>query len=363
MEIEKRRAFIINFIYFLIIAGISFILLKYGIGLLTPFVLGFLFAYILKRPIRALGKVMKGRNKLAALIVVAVFYITIGALIFLLGAKIVSGFQAFFQSIPVLYADYVAPLLTGAFYEIERLVTRMDTSMLVWLTQLETQLIQSLGKMASSLSIGTVTAVSDFAVFLPSFFIKNVLMIISTFFIAMDYDKLTGFCLNQLSGRGQDIFLQVKEYVIGTLFVCIRSYILIMSITCIELCVGFTIIGLEHAFIIAAMIAVFDILPVLGTGGIMIPWVVLAALSGRYSLALGLLCVYIFVTVMRNILEPKIVGGQLGLHPVVTLSSMFAGVQLFGGVGLFGFPIGLSLLCYLNNNGTISIFKTAENKK
>ena len=207
MEVEKRRAFIINFIYFLILTGLTFILLKYGIGLLTPFVLGFLFAYILKYPIRTLGKAMKGRNKLAALLVVAVFYITIGVLIFLLGAKIVSGFQAFFQSIPVLYTDYMAPLLTGAFYEIERLVMRMDTSMLGWLSQLEAQLIQSLGKMASSISVGTVTAVSGFAVFLPGFFVKNVLMIISTFFIAMDYDKLTGFCLNQLSGRGRDIFL------------------------------------------------------------------------------------------------------------------------------------------------------------
>lgn len=360
MEVEKRRAFIINFVYFLIIGVVAVVVLKYGIGMLTPFVLGFLIAYMLKRPIRALSKGMKGKQKLAAILVVAAFYIIIGGLLTLLGVKIVSGVQSFFQMVPSLYKEYVEVLLTDSFSEIERQVMGMDPALFAWISQLETQMMQYLGKLVSSISIGTMNAVSEFAAFVPSFFIKMVLMIISTFFIAMDYDKLTGFCLNQLSSRGKMIFLQVKEYLIGTLFVCIRSYLLIMSITCFELFIGFTIIRLEHAFMIAAMIAIFDILPVLGTGGIMIPWMILAAISGRYSLAIGLLCVYLFVTVMRNILEPKIVGGQLGLHPVVTLSSMFLGVQLFGAVGLFGFPIGLSLLCYLNENGTISIFKKPE---
>ena len=66
-------------------------------------------------------------------------------------------------------------------------------------------------------------------------FIKLVLMVVSTFFIAMDYDRLTAFCMRQLNGWARDIFLQVKQYVVGTLFVCIRSYALIMSITFAEL--------------------------------------------------------------------------------------------------------------------------------
>ena len=74
-------------------------------------------------------------------------------------------------------------------------------------------------------------------------------------------------------------------------------------------------------------------------------------------MALKIFGVYVTVTVVRNIIEPKIVGGQLGLHPVVTLCSMFVGVQLFGVVGLFGFPIGLSLLRYLNDHGVIRILK------
>ena len=133
-----------------------------------------------------------------------------------------------------------------------------------------------------------------------------------------------------------------------------------MSITFVELSVGLKMIGLKHAVMIAFIISVFDILPVLGTGGIMIPWAIAAAVAGRYTLAIELAVIYLVITVIRNIIEPKIVGSQLGLHPVVTLASMFVGVQLIGVAGLFGFPILLSLLRYLNKNGTVNLFKDVE---
>ena len=89
----------------------------------------------------------------------------------------------------------------------------------------------------------------------------------------------------------------------------------------------------------------------------MIPWMIIAAIQGNYPMAAGLLIVYLTVTVIRNIIEPKIVGSQIGLHPVVTLISMFVGAQLFGVIGLFGLPITLSLLSHLNNTGIIKLFK------
>ena len=129
-----------------------------------------------------------------------------------------------------------------------------------------------------------------------------------------------------------------------------------MCITFVELSIGLSIIGIERAMLVALLIAIFDILPVLGTGGIMIPWVILSALGGDLPQALALLVLYVIITVIRNIIEPRIVGAQIGLHPVLTLMSMFVGNHLFGIVGLFGLPILLSLLRYLNDNGTISLF-------
>ena len=162
---------------------------------------------------------------------------------------------------------------------------------------------------------------------------------------------------SQFPERGRALLLHIREYLVGTLLICIRSYALIMSITFLELSIGLTLIGVEHSIPTALCIALFDILPVLGTGGIMIPWTVISLLQGRYALGVGLAVVYLAVTVIRNILEPKIVGGQLGLHPVVTLAGMFIGAQLFGIIGLFGVPITLSLLCNLNQSGDLRLFR------
>ena len=297
------------------------------------------------------------RDRPAAVLLVLVFYSTIGLLISLLGIRAFSTTRDLVMNLPQIYAAHVEPVLTDIFGNVEQGLKKMDPSLVSTLEDLFNQFIQSIGQMVSSLSMSAMGTISGVASSLPGLFIKLLLMIISTFFIAADYELLTGFFLKQLDGKSKQIFLQVKKYVVGTLFVCIRSYALIMTITFIELSVGLSIIGVKNSILIAFLISVFDILPVLGTGGIMIPWTVIAALTGDYSLSIGLLIVYLIITVIRNIIEPKIVGSQIGLHPVVTLASMFVGVQLLGVVGLFGFPISLSLLRHLNDNGTIHLFK------
>ena len=102
--------------------------------------------------------------------------------------------------------------------------------------------------------------------------------------------------------------------------------------------------------------AIFDILPILGTGGSLIPWAIIVAILGNPALAFGLLFLYVFILVVRNIIEPRIVGKQIGLHPLVTLVGMFIGLRLFGVIGLFGIPIALSILVNLDRNDVIHIF-------
>ena len=357
MKIEKRLRFIINVAYFAILAAAAFLLLRYGLPALMPFVLALLLAYCLKRPIRFLAEKLRLGRRAAALLTVLLFYGTIGLFLAFLSVRAISGVSQFIVNLPGLYAEYAEPVLTSFFESAEEFFLYQDPELLNQLNAVWEQFLNSLGQQVTGLSVEVMGVLSGMASSLPAFFIRLVLMIIASFFIAMDYDALTGFCMDQMSGRTKKIFLQIKEYVVGTLFVCIRSYALIMSITFVELAVGLTLIGVEYSVAIALFIAVFDILPVLGTGGIMIPWVILEAFRGDLALAVRLLIVYVAITVIRNILEPKIVGSQIGLHPVVTLASMFLGAQLFGVIGLFGFPIGLSLLRHLNDTGTVQLFK------
>ena len=360
---EKRKKFIINFLYFAIIIAAIFFALQFALSLLFPFVAALFIAYILKHPINFIARKTKMPRKLAAILMVLIFYGTIGTFLVLASIRAFSIATDLVQRLPSIFRIYVNPVLTDLFDQLEQALEQADPNILDTVDYLWSQFMQSLRSIVSNLSLTSMEAISNVASSLPMLFIKLLLMVISTFFIAMDYERLTGFCMRQLNGWARDIFLQVQKYVVGTLFVCIRSYALIMSITFMELFLGLSLFGVEYALLIALCIAVFDILPVLGTGGIMIPWAVITAILGDYPMALKLFGLYIFITIVRNIIEPKIVGSQIGLHPVVTLVSMFAGVQLFGVVGLFGFPIGLSLLMHLNRTGTIKIFKLTDEEE
>lgn len=357
MGTEKRKNFLINFAYFGVIILLAFAALHYALPLVAPFVIAFLIAYLLQPLIRFLHQKIHFPDKLSAILTVILFYGTVGALIALLSVKAFSGILSLFTVLPALYESYAAPTFLSTLQRLEDLFINMDPGLAAILDELGTNLIGSLGSLVSSLSVSVMGAATGIAASIPGLFVKLMLMLISTFFIAIDFDSLTGFCLRQMSENAKSVFFQIKEYLVGTLWVCIRSYLLIMALTFVELFVGLTLIRLEHAALIALCIAIFDILPVLGTGGIMIPWMILAALQGDLALAIKLLALYLVITVIRNIVEPKIVGSQLGLHPVVTLCSMFTGAQLFGAVGLFGFPIGLSLLRHLNDHGVIRIFR------
>lgn len=363
MEIEKKRKFIINILYFAIILAIVWVILEWGLSLIMPFIIAFLISWALQRPIRFLSEKLRVHKKILAIFLVLLFYCTIGLLIALLIIKSFSAVGELIASLPALYEAHINPLIGKIYDSLESSFIRLDPELMNALDTLIQDSAASIGEIISGLSMTVAGAVSGAASSLPGFLIRLLLMVISTFFISMDYDRLMGFILRQFNDRTQELFFQIKKYIIGTLFVCIRSYALIMSITFVELSIGLHILRVENAFLIALLIAVFDILPVLGTGGIMIPWAIITFLLGNYSLAIGLAVLYVVITIIRNILEPKIVGGNIGLHPVVTLISLFVGAQLFGVVGLFGFPIFLSLLVNLNKNGTIHLFKMDESKE
>jgi len=357
MNTEKRRKFIIDFTYFFIIALLAVLTFKYVVPIIIPFLIAFVIAYILGKPIAFVSNNINIGRNLSAIILVTCFYVIIGFVLAIAGTKIAAALKSFFETIPHMYSYHIAPALYDLFSNVEHFMLQLDVSMFEIFTQFEEQLMHYLGEFISSISGVAVSAVSGIAGFVPGFFIKTILMIISTFFMAADYERITGFFMKQFGEGKGEIVLSTKEYIMGTLFVCLRSYGIIMLLTFAELTIGLSILGIKHAALIAAVIAVFDILPMLGTGGIIIPWGIIALVTGNIFLGIGLLILYVAITVIRNIVEPKIVGGQLGLHPVVTLMSMFAGLQLCGFIGLFGFPIVLSLIVNLNKNGTINVFK------
>ena len=143
---------------------------------------------------------------------------------------------------------------------------------------------------------------------------------------------------------GADLLCRLRGRVFKVAGKYLRSYALILLITFGELSLGLVLLGVDNAVLIAFCIALFDILPVAGTGGIMIPWAIFSLIGGDWGFAVGLVVIWAVITIVRNIIEPKIVGRQVGLHPLLALIAMFVGTKLFGLVGLFLLPLTLAIV-------------------
>ena len=128
--------------------------------------------------------------------------------------------------------------------------------------------------------------------------------------------------------------LRLKDDGIGTIVKFIKAYSAIISITFIELSVGFWILRIPNPFLLGAMIAIIDILPILGTGAVLIPWAIIALVLGQTKIGIGMFVLYIIITAVRQAIEPKIVGEQIGLHPIMTLILMYVGSTAYGRTGI-----------------------------
>jgi sporulation integral membrane protein YtvI len=130
----------------------------------------------------------------------------------------------------------------------------------------------------------------------------------------------------------------------SALFGYIRAQLILMSMTFIELNIGLAIAGVKHSILVAAIISLIDALPILGSGSILIPWSAFSFLMGNFELGVALLVIYVVVLVVRQFVEPKVLGQQIGLHPLITLVAMYSGLKLFGFAGLIIGPVSFLLI-------------------
>jgi len=124
----------------------------------------------------------------------------------------------------------------------------------------------------------------------------------------------------------------------------LRAYLLILVITFLELYTALCILGVDYAFLIAFLTALIDILPVFGVGVVLIPWAVTLLIGKQFFVGFGLLITYAIIMVVRQIIEPRVVSGSLGLHPLLTLFSMYVGYRLFGIFGMMLAPVAVIVI-------------------
>lgn len=205
------------------------------------------------------------------------------------------------------------------------------------LTDMSTHLIEALGEGLPAFATKLLSA-------LPSAFFALLITVIAGFYFCMDERMLGNSLLGFLPRRIKLKIPAWKERAKQISWRYVKVYLLLLLLTFGELLAGFLILRVDYAFLLALIIAVLDMLPVLGVGTVLVPWALVAFFQRKFYLGFGLAVLYLVMLILRQIVEPKLLGKSLGLHPLLTLFASYAGFRLFGFWGMLVGPVVATLV-------------------
>lgn len=356
-DLERRKRFITNAAYIAVWICIVFLVFRYLLNLIWPFFVAFLFSWLLRPVVRWLTAKCHIKYSISSALTLLVFFALIGGVAVLLTSRIVSFISSFIVWMPSLYSDMIEPGLENLSGWIRGLANHISPEVYSMVNEALPNIVSSIGSAVTNVSMRIVAALSGWATKLPSRLLSTLICVVATVFMTLDFTRMNSFLLRQVPEKPRHIVTEARDRLGDILKKYGKSYGIIMCITFAEILVGLLIIGQKNAFLIALAIAVFDIFPIVGAGTVLLPWSTVTMLSGSIGKGVGLLILWVVTIVVRQIIEPRIVGRQVGLHPLITLAAMFIGTKLFGGVGLFGLPITCAIVQSLDEAGVIHLIR------
>ena len=385
-SVERRRSVLINTAYFALIIGAFYLFMRFAFWPLFPFIFAFFAAMLLQKPVKLLTKRTPIKKGLAAFLLTMFCALFLIGILALAGTKIVTEVKGLVESVMSAFdslPDFIMTAEKWLVSLVEKLPAALETPLTQWINNLADSLVsaaqqnpsQPSGPLLSGFkfdlsSLKTpLSGVISTASKVPSILIAIVITFIATVFITSDYDRIVTFIKRQLPSKKRETLTKTKNLTITTISKMLKAYCLIICITCTELFIGISALKLlgiyngGYIFTISLVTAIVDIFPILGSGTVLIPWGIVSLLMGKTGLGIGILVIYVIITVLRQYIEPKLVAGQLGLPPIATLMGMYIGLKLFGVFGMFILPFTITILKVLNDDGVIRIWRTARPAK
>ena len=324
---------------------------------LLPFLWGWLAAALARPWARRLSSRTPLGRRAASVLALLAFWAGAGAALWWLGATAFTQGAALLERLPGWYESSFLPAARRLGEEALGLLGRMGPGAEEGLQAAAARLAPAVQEGISSLSARVLAGAGNLAKGLPGFALACSFTVLSSFFILLDYEAIGAFLLRQLPRRLAEPVRDSRVFLAETVRQVLKAYLLIMAITFGEISLGLWLLRVDYYLIIGLAVAVLDILPVLGSGSVLIPWGVWTLLQGNLTLGVGILLLYGVVTAVRTVIEPRIVGRRIGLSPLATLGAMYVGMKLGGFGGLILAPMAVTLLLFLEENGHIHILK------
>ena len=338
----KKLYFIL---YIILVLIVVYLIFKLGI-FLFPFTLALFFSIMTQPFSKFLEKKLKFSQKIATIVSIILFLVIFLGFISLSALRL-SG-EIYKLSINLnKYSKEAQSLWNTAIDKIYSLLGYFPEGF-------DEQVKNSINgfiRMGTSKLGSFINSLINFITSIPTIILYICITILSTFFISLDKNKIMAFLEQQFPKSWIKKVYNIKREMFNVLGSYIRAQIILMTICFFELLISFNILSflkfnLPYPLIFSIVICIIDDLPILGAGAVLLPWSLISFVTGDINLGLALLAIYFLVLSVRQMLEPKLISQNLGVHPLVTLISMYSGFKFFG---VIGFLIGPVVMIILKN--------------
>lgn len=341
MVMKKYVKAILNLLVTVFILLAVIFLLPRAIVFFMPFVIGWIIALIAAPPVRFLEEKLKIKRKISCAVVIILVIGLVVLAAYLIGGKLIRELMGFLDDLPDLWAslgedfDEIGNNLSG-------LYNRLPQNIQETLNRIGENANGLAADVIGRLSTPTIEAVGDFAMQLPTILIGIIMCLLSAYFFVAERDQFAETVRNSMP----DAVLYRYQIIKRSLFKAVGGYfkaqIKIEVWIYLLLVIGLVVLGVNYTLLIALGIAILDFFPVFGTGTVMLPWALVKFLSADYKMTIGLLLTWGISQLVRQIIQPKIVGDSIGVPPIPTLFLLFIGYKLAGVFGMIvAVPIGI----------------------
>lgn len=305
----------------------------------VPFIIAFIISCLIEPLVSFLEKKVRIPRKVGSVICILLVLTVLGTILGLIITRLVKEIINVYDQINVIFGSI------QQFFEamIEK-VNHFYISLPKTISDTVDQYFAEAANNAREILKPLIEKITSFTMSLPQVLVFIIVTILATYFMTSDRNRINSFLDRQFPVQWMEKTRMLINRLFSALFGWLRAQLILMTVTFTELTVAFMILNIPNGLLLALIIAIVDALPVFGVGTVLIPWGIVELISGYYQRGISLLLLYIIVLVVRQLIEPKIIGQQIGVHPLATLFSMYLGLQLFGLIGMIVGPILIVIL-------------------
>lgn len=348
---------LLNIFVFIVTLLLLIFLVPKVLVFFMPFVVGWIIACIASPVVKFFEEKLKIKRKASTAFVIIIVIALVVLCLYLVGSKVLHEAVTMIEDLPQIWSAWEKDLQdVGEAFSV--ILTKLPINIQESISNITSKAGELVVGLVEGISTPTFEVVSKFAKSLPTLVISAIMCLLSAYFFVADRNEMYSFLHEHVPTSIKKPWNMIKNSVVKSVGGYIKAQFKIEIWIYLLLIIGFFVLRVNYVLVVALGIALLDIVPFLGTGTVMVPWAIIKLINGEYGMAIGLLVIWGISQLVRQVIQPKIMGDSMGMPAIPTLFLLFIGYKMGGVLGMIiAIPIGMVVLTLYQ----AGVFDTTKN--